>query len=156
MPIVSLMAPMLFLGQDNQIYMQHDLFVYVMPLVLATHDNNGTVSGTWYWCQHWYSPQAPKAITPLNNHLNIANPMMWLMAPPTNQVIAMYMTKTNMPLNATHHICKLVYVHIWHFYVSIYNCYEPTAINNVNRNSGTHIFYIMHATVYMYSIALLL
>ena len=35
------------------------------------------------------------------------------------------------------HICQLVYVHIWHFYVSI----KLTAIKNVNRNSGIHTFY---------------
>ena len=42
-------------SRQNEI--QPDLSGYVMPLVLASHDTNGTVSCRWHWCQHWYSSQ---------------------------------------------------------------------------------------------------
>ena len=36
--MVSPMTPFHFLGQDKQIEMQHDFFVYVMLLALASHN----------------------------------------------------------------------------------------------------------------------
>ena len=55
-------------------------------------------------------------IMPLNNHLNISNAMVSLMDP-QHHVIAIYMTKTNMPLKChISHIGWLVHVHISYFY----------------------------------------
>ena len=67
------MAPLHFLGQDNQNELQHDLFVHVMPLALASASSyaDGVINGilsslrsrwlkwfaTWpflvMWC-HWH------------------------------------------------------------------------------------------------------
>ena len=102
MPMMSSMAQLHFLGQDNQIEMQHDFFSYVILLVLASHDTYGIVTGMWHWCQHWYSHWCQRLYNTSENHLKITNAMVLLMAPSANHVIAMYMTKTNMSLNATY------------------------------------------------------
>ena len=41
------MTSLHILSQDNQIEMQNDLSGYVLPLVLTSHDTNGTVNGSW-------------------------------------------------------------------------------------------------------------
>ena len=56
MPMVSLMAPLNSLAQDYQNEEQHDFFImqhqwnqcwyHIMPLALATHDNDGIINGT--------------------------------------------------------------------------------------------------------------
>ena len=97
MPMVSSMALLHILGQDNQIEMQHDFFSYVMPLALASHYTmaltvvHGTDSST---ATHTTTKHH---IILLNNHLNIPNTILWLMAPSANHVIAVYMTKLIWP-----------------------------------------------------------
>ena len=40
-------------------------------------------------------------------------------------------------------MCKLVHMHTWHNYITIYTSYEINIINNVTRSSGSHKFYII-------------
>ena len=86
------MSSLYFLGQNNQIDIQHHFFGYVMSLALASHDTkaqsmaHGTVSS--------------------------------------------FGTRT---ISSCPHIT---------LYGSVCASYEPTAINNVNRNSGIYTFYI--------------
>ena len=55
--------------------------------------------------------------------------------------IAIFVATTNMPLKC--HICQLVHVQMPDNYISIYTSYEPTAINNVARDTGIHTFHII-------------
>ena len=59
-----------------------------------------------------------------------------------HHIIAMHVTIFPSSITCKHK-CQLVLLNIWHFYVSIYASYEPTTINNMNRNSGVHSFYII-------------
>ena len=79
MSMVSLMASLYFLGQNNEIEMQHYFIHYVMPLSLASHDNKGTVNGTDANTGTSTSNKGHKI--PLNNHLIIPNSMVSLMVP---------------------------------------------------------------------------
>ena len=64
MPMVSSMAPLHFLGQDNQIERQNHFFDYGMPLALAlaSHDSNGTVNRQITLMPELVLPPATKVI----------------------------------------------------------------------------------------------
>ena len=84
-------AAIYFLGQDKWIEM-HDLFGYVMPLTLH---NNGAVNGTDASTGTNTSTKGHKIY--VNNHLNITNAMVLLMAPPESYYCHVH-DKTTMPL----------------------------------------------------------
>ena len=45
------------------------------------------------------------------------------------------------------HICQLLHVYIWDYYISIYTSYVLTAINNVTRSSHIHYTLLAYAPV---------
>ena len=162
--MASSVAPLYSLGQDDQNKVQHDFLSHVTPLqpAMTSHDANVVINGIitfprsiqsnwkkhdcfWVMCFHWYwHHMTPMALSVA--HGNDAST-------DTHTGTKGHIIPLNIHLNIT-----------WCLYVSIYTSYEPNAINNVDRNCGTHIFYIisicpwtnMHATLYMCSTALLL
>ena len=103
MPMVLAMASLYFLGQDNWIKMQHDFLVmwchwhwhYMTPMTLSVAHGIDASTGT--------STNTKGHIIPLNNHLNITNAMVSLMAPSascwSNQICPSNAThKPNMPI----------------------------------------------------------
>ena len=137
MPMVSSMAAVNSLGQDDWNEMQDD-FIHT----------NGINNGTWQWCQHKYSHWHKSHIIPLNNHLNKIYTMVSLMVPSVScekkHVIAMYVPKTNMPLQShINHTCQSVHVHLCNNCVNIYASHEPNAVNIVTRNTNIQTFHII-------------
>ena len=104
--MVLSMAPLHSLGQDDQNKVQHNLLVMSShcqqhhltpmssPMAHDTDARTGTSIGT------------KSHIIPLNNHLNMTNTMVSLMAASTScdstHAIAIYIPKNNMPSNAIH------------------------------------------------------
>ena len=58
--MVSPMASLHSLGQDDGNEVQHDFFVHVMSLASASHDTNGTINGTWHKKSYNTSKQSSK------------------------------------------------------------------------------------------------
>ena len=79
--MMSSMALLHFLGQDNQIEMLHDFFGYVIPLALASHDTSGIVLAYGTDVSTGTSTSTKGHIIPLNHHCNITNAMVSLMTP---------------------------------------------------------------------------
>ena len=62
-----------------------------------------------------------------------------------NYVIAMYMTKTSLPLKCyTLATYANYFMHTWHKHVSMYASCELNAISNVSKNTGIHTFHTIH------------
>ena len=77
-PIASSMAPLYSLGQDNQIEIHKDFFSYVMAL--ASHHTMALSMAHGIDASTGTSMSTNGQIIPLNNHLNIANSMVSLIA----------------------------------------------------------------------------
>ena len=117
----------------------------------------------WFWCRRrtpaWYMMTSERNIFNHDCHMwNIRytavmlNGHAILLTSGQNTINCnMYLTcyfcvssndKYTIQISHICHICKLVYVHIWHSSVSIY-AYELTAVNNVNSSTVLHTFYII-------------
>ena len=111
------MPPLNFLGQSNHTEIQHNIFGYMMPLALASHDTNSIVNGNG--ASTGSSTSTKCHMIPLNNHLNITNAMVSLMAPSAS--CFWHVLGKNLYVSQVVHIsytCQLVHVQIWH--TSIY------------------------------------
>ena len=101
MPTASSVALLDSLGQDDQNEEQQDFFGY-LPLASTSHDTNGIINAST-----GNSTDTNSHVTPLNNHLNMGNAKMSLLAPSAScdekHIIALSMQKTNMALKC--HIC---------------------------------------------------
>ena len=142
--MVLSMASLYFLGEDNWIEMQHDFsgmwchwnWHHMMPMALSVAHSTDVSNGT--------STSTKCHIIPLNNHLNITNTMVQLTAPSTPCYCHVHdQNEYALHIPKISHTYQLVPVHRWHLYLSINASYKPTAINNMNRTSEIHLFYII-------------
>ena len=139
MLIVSSIVPFYSLGQDDQNKVQHDLSAHVMLFTLVSYHTNGMSKAHVTDA----STGTKSHIIPLNNHPNIRNEMVKLMAPTASSdrkhVIATYGTKTIMSSMPHRPISKCAHettvsICIIYIYICVCVCviipHELTAINN--------------------------
>ena len=96
-----------------------------------------------HWQCQWHMALMPALVLTPASNLNKTNAMMSFMAPSANHVIAMYMTQTNMPLDAANkpHMPISLCPHMIFLCQHIYTSFEHTAINKCEQESGIHTFY---------------